>query len=112
VAGQDQADHFRAPAGVLLAQRLGLQDQRVRSLGSSGRMVIGGCGNVAAVAVAEPEQVVDRAERQVEPLGQGLGGQPSLAGLEQSLTDREWDSAWHKGSLLKQTTDHRRAKHA
>jgi hypothetical protein len=99
--GQDQANQFGSPVGVLLAEGLGLQEERRGGLRAGGRPVIGRRGNLPAVVASQAEQVVDCPQGESKALGQGLGGQPALAATKDGLTDRRRNGAWHDKSLPK-----------
>ena len=103
--GEDQADQFAAPVGVLLTQRLGLLQQRGGDVRPRGRSVIGWRRRLSAVVASEAEQVVDRPHREMETLRQGVGSQTPLAGTEHGLTDGRWNGTWHGRRLRKKTCD-------
>jgi hypothetical protein len=86
--GQDQADQWGAPVGVLLAQGLGLQDECCRSMRADTWTVIGRRGCLAALVAGQAKQVINGSHWQMETLSQGLGGESALVAAEQRLTDR------------------------
>jgi hypothetical protein len=110
VPGQDDADQFGPPVGVLLAEGLGLQDERRGGVRADGWPVIGRRGDLSAVDASEAEQVVDGPQREVEALGQGLGGEAALAATEYGLTERRCNRAWHGKRLPKNTRETNRAQ--
>jgi hypothetical protein len=99
VPAEDQADQLGPPVGVLLAQRLGLQQQGRGGARSARRPVIGRRWRLAAVGAPQAEQVVDGAQREAEAPGQSGGGQPALLAAEDGLTDGRGDGAWHDSDL-------------
>jgi hypothetical protein len=71
---QDQADQFRPPVGMLLAEGLGLQHQRGRGVRAGRGAVIGRRGGLATVVAPQVQHVIDGAQREVETLCQGGRG--------------------------------------
>jgi hypothetical protein len=61
------------------------------------------------MSTPQSEQVIDGPEREVEALGQDLGGQPALATAEHGLPDRHRNGAWHGRKLPKNSGDTNRA---
>jgi hypothetical protein len=107
---QDHPDQFGPPLGVLLAQGPGLHHEGLGGAGTAGRPVIGRRWSLAAVVAPQAEQMVDRAQGEVEALGQGRRGQPALVAAEDDLTESQGGGAWHGRKLRKNTAEANRAQ--
>jgi hypothetical protein len=93
--GQDQPSQFGAPVRMLLAQGLGLQDDRGGGVRAGRRVVVDGRLRLAVVVAPQAEQVINGPPWQTEALRQGRGRQPPLVAAKHRLTDRQRNGAWH-----------------